>query len=78
MKTPKHLDGLVSVVTAVEDATRGTGYGWLIRSDNTDGYLANIYDDKGVASFPHHASTPAGALSHCLMEFNLRTKGNKP
>ena len=71
MKTPKHLAGFVSVLVAVEEATRGTGFGWLVRDDGPDGYFANIH--QGVISYPHHATTPAGALSRSLMEFNLRS-----
>ena len=73
---PKHLAGLVGVLTAVEEATKGTGYEWLVRADGS-GYLSNIYKTN-ENHFPHHARTPAGALSHSLMEFNLRIKGERP
>jgi hypothetical protein len=76
MKTPKHLTGLVGVLMAVEEATKGTSYEWLVRADTNGGYFANIGD--GVTSHAHHDRTPTGALSRSLMEFNLRTKGNKP
>jgi hypothetical protein len=78
MKTPKHLRGLVGVLTAVEDACRDTGHMWFVRRDK-DGYHAQIFTDLGIGkSYIHHAASPTVALTEALMEFNLRTKGNKP
>jgi hypothetical protein len=78
MKTPKHLEGLVGVLTAVEDACSGTNHMWFLRRDK-NGYHAQIFDDLGVGkSYIHHAASPTMALTEALMEFNLRTKGTKP
>ncbi len=74
MATPKHLDGLVGVLTAVEEATQDTGYEWMLRTDRvTGGFFASIFREAGE-KYPHHDPTPTGALSRSLMEFNLRRR----
>jgi hypothetical protein len=77
VKTPAHLKGLIGALTAVEKACEGTDYEWLI-TKRRDGYLANIYSDAFNETYPHHAKTPAEALSNSLMKLNLRTNRKKP
>jgi len=74
MQTPKHLEGLISVIAAVEAACDGTDYEWLVRRDRSHGYYAAIYSVRGADhNFIHFGSTPASALANALTAFNLRT-----
>ena len=73
MTTPKHLEGLVGVLTAVEEACSGSNHMWFLRRDK-NGYHAQIIDDVGIAkSYIDHAASPTVALTEALMEFNLRS-----
>ena len=77
MKTPKHLTGLVGVLTAVEEACEGTGHVWMIAKDDArEGYYADI--SRAGTSYRTHSKTPAGALAQALMMYNTRTKGERP
>lgn len=81
MNTPKHLDGLTGVLTAVEEACAGTGFVWyLSKEPGSHGYFAQIISEAGAAggSYMHHARSPTAALANALAEFNLRTKRSKP
>ena len=73
-KAPKHLEGLISVIAAVEAACDGTDFCWLIRNDEQHGYYANITDPAGAETYRYYGSSPTSALASALTAFNLRIK----